>query len=87
MLKHKFELFKLMMFSLLNEGEKVLRFNQEEVRRTIFYVKGSYFKHLRLYDFVFNNKQLSEVKRITVQLNAPKLAGTLNEALLLGAED
>jgi len=42
---------------------------------------------LRLYDFVLNNKQLSEVKRIVVHQNDPKIAMNLNEALLLGAED
>lgn len=51
------------------------------------YGKDSYFKHLRLYDYVLNNKQLSEVKRLTLQANPPIIAGNLNDALLLGSEE
>ena len=50
------------------------------------YAKGSYFKHLRLYDYVLNNKQMSEVKRIQLKRNEPKVALSLDAALLLGAE-
>ena len=41
-----------------------MQLNHEEVKRIIDYTKDSYFKHLRMYDYVLNNKQLSEVKRI-----------------------
>ena len=76
------------MIELLNEQEKILKFNPEELKRIADYAKGSYFKHLRLYDYVLNNKQLSEVKRITIQMNEPvSKAGHLNEALLLGSEE
>ena len=37
-------------------------------------MKDSYFKHLKLYDYVLNNKQLSEVKRLTVNYNEPIIA-------------
>lgn len=50
-------------------------------------MKESYFKHLRVYDYVFNNKQLCEVKRLTINVNAPIIAPSLGEALLLGAEE
>jgi hypothetical protein len=76
------------MLDLLNEQEKVLNFNTEELKRIADYARNSYFKHLRLYDYVLNNKQLCEVKRITIQLNEPvSKAGNLNEALLLGSEE
>ena len=76
------------MIDLLNEQERILKFNPEELKRIADYAKGSYFKHLRLYDYVLNNKQLSEVKRITIQMNEPvSKAGNLNEALLLGSEE
>jgi hypothetical protein len=69
---------------ILNETEPVLRFSTEEIKRVADYAKDSYFKHLRLYDYVLNNKQLCEVKRITMQYNEPVIATNLNDALLLG---
>lgn len=50
-------------------------------------MKDSYFKHLRVYDYVLNNKQLCEVKRLTVNLNTPIVAASLSDALLLGSEE
>ena len=49
--------------------------------------KETYFKHLRLYDYVLNNKQLCEIKRLMVHVNVPAVAPNLNQALLLGAEE
>lgn len=40
-----------------------------------------------MYDYVLNNKQLCEIKRIQIQVNPPILASNLNDALLLGAEE
>jgi hypothetical protein len=40
-----------------------------------------------LYDYALNNKQLCEVKRITINENAPIICANLNEALILGAEE
>ena len=84
LLSRKFGLFRQLCTELLDEHEKVLRFSIEEVRRVADYAKVSYFKHLRLYDYVLNNKQLCEVKRITVQVNEPVIASNLNDALQLG---
>ena len=50
-------------------------------------MKDSYFRHLRLYDYVLNNKQLSEVKRLTLNVNQPLIAPSLGDALLLGQEE
>jgi len=41
-----------------------MNLNKHEAKRLIEYAKESYFKHLRLYEFVFNNKAPNEVKRI-----------------------
>lgn len=71
----------------LHEAEKEMRFSAEEVKRVADYAKESYFKHLRLFDYVLNNKQLCEIKRINVHLNPPMIASNLNDALLLGAEE
>jgi len=51
---------------MINEPEPKLKFTTEEVKRIADYAKDSYFKHLRLYDYVLNNKQLCEVKRLNI---------------------
>lgn len=50
----------------INESEKEMRFTGEEIKRIAAYAKESYFKHLRLFDYVLNNKQLCEIKRINI---------------------
>lgn len=50
-------------------------------------MKDSYFRHLRLYEYVLNNKQLSEVKRLTLNVNQPLISPSLGDALLLGQEE
>lgn len=88
LLTHKFDVFKALLFELLEEtGVPALRFNQEEIRRIADYTKASFFKHLRLYDFVLNNKQLNEVKRLTINVNEPIVAASLSDALLIGSEE
>jgi uncharacterized protein YeeX (DUF496 family) len=77
-------LFKKLLFELLNEVEPALIFTSEELKRIADYMKESYFKHLRLYDYVLNNKQLCEVKRLTINMNEPIVAPSLGDALLLG---
>jgi len=68
--------------------DPLLRFTSEEVRRLADYTKSSYFKHLRLYDFVLNSKsQINEVKRLTLHVTAPTIAASLSDALLLGQEE
>jgi len=56
LLQTKFALFKELMFSALNDPVQALKFNPEEIKRIMNYAKESYFKHLRLYDYVLNNK-------------------------------
>jgi hypothetical protein len=80
-------LFKSLLFDLLDEQETPLRLTPEELKRVADYAKSSFFKHLRLYDFVLNNKQLNEVKRLTLNVNAPIIAQSLNEALLIAQEE
>ena len=87
LLRRKFTLFKSLTLEMLNESEKVLKFTVEEIKRIADYAKDSYFRHLRLYDYVLNNKQLCEVKRITIQFNEPVVSSNLNDALLLGSEE
>ena len=56
LLKHKFDLFKALCMEMINEVEPSLKFAVEEIKRIADYAKDSYFKHLRLYDYVLNNK-------------------------------
>lgn len=86
-MKHKFNLFKTLCLEMINEPEPQLKFTAEEVKRIADYTKDSYFKHFRLYDYVLNNKQLCEVKRLNIQMNNPIIASNLNDALLLGSEE
>ena len=47
------------------------RISMEQARRLAIYLHETYFKHLRLYDFVFKNAKLSEVKRVTISVCEP----------------
>lgn len=56
LLSNKFNLFKQLLYETLHDNEKSMQFNPEEVKRILIYGKNTYFKHLRLYDYVLNNK-------------------------------
>ena len=45
------------------------------------YAQESYFKHLRLYEFTFNNKAPSEMKSINFTQEAAIVALPLGQAL------
>lgn len=47
------------------------------------YAKETYFKHLRLYEYVFNNKTASELKRITFKQEEAKVCAPLGNALMI----
>ena len=48
----------------VREKNPALVFTLEEGKRIVTYASQTYFKHLRLYEFVFNNKAPSKLKRI-----------------------
>ena len=87
LLSRKFTLFRGLLLSAISDPLPSLQFTAEEAKRIAAYVHESYFKHLRLYDYVLNNKQLCEVKRIQVHVNEPIIATALTDALLLGQEE
>ena len=62
-----------------------LKLNKQEAKRLIEYAKESYFKHLRLYEFVFNNKSPNEVKRITFKEEQARNEMPLGNALQISA--
>jgi len=75
----------LLMEEAMNVNE-ARRFSQEEIKRIMEYVKDNIFKHIRLYEYVLSNKQLWDVKKISVFVDKPMIVGSLNETLSLGKE-
>ena len=80
-LKHKLDLLKRMITDQLLEENVALRINQREAERIVKYAQETYFRHLRLYEFVFNNKTASEIKRINFTEEEARNAAPLNQAL------
>ena len=87
-LEHKFALMKSLLLNVSSADAKANEavFSKEQVRRILAYTRETYFKHFRLYDYVLNNKQLVDVKKITVFQDIPMRSPSLNDALALGKE-
>ena len=60
--------------------------NDEEIKKIFLYTKESYFNHFRLYNYVLNNKQLSEVKRVYLKIDEPSFTPSLDNALVIGKD-
>ena len=82
-LKHKLGLFKTLIMQQIHEPNPVLNINPEDASRIVDYGQRSYFKHLRLYEYVFNNKQASEIKRINFVQEQTIQSGPLQQALCI----
>jgi hypothetical protein len=82
---HKLAIFKSMIIQRLNEKNPILRLNKEEAARILTYTQESYFKHLRLYEFVFNNKTASELKKINFKQESAMNAPALSQALQISS--
>ena len=80
-LKSKFSLFKSLLMNLV-EGGQDGSINFEHAKRIASYAQDTFFKHLRLYDFVFKNTKLTEVKRIKLPLFEPSCGLPLSTALV-----
>ena len=80
-LKKKMNLFRSIILKYLHEKNPALKFTKEECLRIMAYAGESYFKHLRLYKYVFNNKTASEIKRINFDQDEARNAGSLQQAL------
>ena len=70
-------LFRSLILKYLHEKNPALKFTKEECLRIMAYAAESYFKHLRLYEYVFNNKTASEIKRINFDQDEARNAGSL----------
>ena len=80
-LKKKMNLFRSIILKYLHEKNPALKFTKEECLRIMAYAGESYFKHLRLYEYVFNNKTASEIKRINFDQDEARNAGSLQQTL------
>ena len=61
-------------------------FSTVMVKKIVDYTKEGYFKHFRLYDFVLNNKQLYETKKVFIYQETPMFSPPLNEAMEIKQE-
>ena len=83
LLKQKYELFRKLLASVIEHSEYNARITVEHARRVAKYAQETFFKHLRLYDFVLKNTKLSEVKRIIIPIAEPKCGEELSKAITL----
>lgn len=82
-LEHKFALFKEALVQWLDHGFVEARITAEQGRRVAEYAHKTFFKHVRLYDFVLKNTKLSEVKRVQLFIEEPKCGADLSKAMVL----
>lgn len=84
-LTNKFSLFKGIIMKHIHLKNPAMKLNKQEAARLIEYARESYFKHLRLYEFVFNNKAPNEVKRINFIEEQARNEMPLSQALQISA--
>ena len=71
LLRNKVNLMKSQLDRILTHFDKTSRLTPEQVRRLIKYSEGTFFKHVRLYDYVLKNTKLSEKKYINLPMAVP----------------
>jgi len=87
LLSKKFKLFKGQMMGIVEHEYEPARLTVEQAHRLAIYVHETYFRHLRLYDFVLKNTKLSEVKRVVIPVAEPKVGDELEKAMVLAGND
>lgn len=83
LLQQKFQLFRNLMHTCIEHPMTDARISIEQARRLSEYAHATYFRHLRLYDFVLKNTKLSEVKRVYLPVPEPKCGEELSKAITL----
>ena len=66
LLKHKFTLYSQMIMAAVDHPDFATKISLEQARRVTKYAHETFFRHLRLYDFVLKNTKLCEVKRVII---------------------
>ena len=87
LLNKKFELFKKLINGAVEHEHEQARVSMEQARRIAIYTHETYFRHLRLYDFVLKNTKLSEVKRVFIPIAEPKCGEDLTKAMALADDN
>ena len=87
LLNQKFELFRRLLQGVLEHELETARVTVEQARRVAMYAHETYFRHLRLFDFVLKNTKLSEVKRVFIPVEMPNAGKDLSTALTLADEN
>lgn len=82
LLRSKVDLMKRLIESVLEDSDPSARLNGAECRRVIDYAQRTFFKHLRLYDFVFKNAKTSEKKYIRLSKMVPQIGQSLGSAMV-----
>ena len=83
LLSKKFDMFRRILTGMIEHDLEGARITMEQARRVAIYAHETYFRHLRLYDFVLKNTKLSEVKRVYIPVAEPKCGDDLNKAMVL----
>jgi len=83
LLSGKFGRFRKLLCGMLDHECEAARITIEQARRISVYVSETYFRHLRLYDFVLKNTKLSEVKRVFIPVVEPCCGDELSTAMVL----
>lgn len=71
LLRRKLDLLKVLISKILDCSDIQTRIEVEHAKRIVAYSQRTFFKHLRLYDFVFKNAKLNEQKFIKMALDVP----------------
>lgn len=76
-------MLKALLMKFVFEKVPVLTLTKETAKRILAYCQDSYFKHMRLYEFIFNNTSPNELKRINFVTETVKTAKPLSQALMI----
>ena len=86
LLSKKFELFRKLINHMVEHDLERARITTEQACRVAMYAHETYFRHLRLYDFVFTNAKMSEMKRINISVEDPRCGQDLSQAMMHAEE-
>jgi hypothetical protein len=62
----KFKLFRALLLGAIEHQDTEARISVEQARRLTIYAHETYFRHIRLYDYVLKNTKYCEVKHVTI---------------------
>ena len=83
LLVSKFNLFKNLIVAVIEHPDFECRLSVEQARRITTYAHATFFRHLRLYDYVLKNTKYCEIKKVTLERPEPKTGEPLGKAMLL----